>query len=150
MSPRPNKVLSHLMSAAAMENPVLNLNMLHTSAQNVRTMQSVVNTVKSFNDSMEVRDSVYGDWLARKMSQVSREKSSKIQAKKLEDEKKRQKEVIYCTRGCQLFAGTGTYTLRTLCSASKYSLTCIKFCRRKMLNYQLISTPAPPLFAYHC
>lgn len=120
------------------------------AAQNVRTMQSVVNTVKSFNDSLEVRDSVYGDWLARKTSQVSREKSSKIQAKKLEDEKKRQKEVIYCTKGCQLFAGTGTYTLSTLCSASKYCLTCIKFCRRKMLNYQLISTQPPPLFAYHC
>ena len=99
------------------------------AAQNVRTMQSVVNTVTSFNDSLEVRDSVYGDWLARKTSQVSRETSSKIQAKKLEDEKKRQKEVIYCTKRCRLFAGTSTYTLSTLCSASKYSPTCIKFYR---------------------
>ena len=64
-------------------------------AQNVRTVQSVVNTVKSFNDSLEVRDTVYGEWLARKTSQVSRERSSKVQAKKLEDEKKRQKEVSY-------------------------------------------------------
>lgn len=63
--------------------------------RNVRTMQSVVNTVKSFNDSLEVRDTVYGEWLARKTSQVSREKSSKSLAKKLEDDKKRQKEVIY-------------------------------------------------------
>ena len=62
-------------------------------AQNVRTMQSVVNTVRNFNDSLEVRDTVYGEWLARKTSQVSKEKSSKVQAKKLEDEKKRQKEV---------------------------------------------------------
>lgn len=63
------------------------------AAQNVRTMQSVVNTVKSFNDSLEVRDTVYGEWLARKTNQVSRERSSKVQAKKLEDGKKRQKEV---------------------------------------------------------
>ena len=63
-------------------------------AQNVHTMQSVVNTVRSFNDSLEVRDTVFGEWLARKTSQVSEEKSSKVQAKKLEDEKKRQKEVI--------------------------------------------------------
>ena len=65
------------------------------AAQNVRTVQSVVNTVKNFNDSLEVRDTVYGEWLARKTSQVSREKSSKVQAKKLEDGKKRQKEVSY-------------------------------------------------------
>ena len=63
------------------------------AAQNVQTMQSVVNTVKSFNDSLEVRDTVYGEWLARKTSQVSREKISKIQAKKMEEEKKRKKEV---------------------------------------------------------
>jgi hypothetical protein len=66
-------------------------------AQNVRTVQSVVNTVKNFNDSLEVRDTVYGEWLARKASQVSREKSSMVQAKKLEDGKKRQKEVSYDT-----------------------------------------------------
>ncbi len=66
-------------------------------ARNVRTVQSVVNTVKNFNDSLEVRDTVYGEWLARKTSQVSREKSSKVQAKKLEDGKKREKEVSYDT-----------------------------------------------------
>ena len=63
------------------------------AAQNIRTVQSVVNTVKNFNDSLEVRDTVYGEWLARKTSQVSRERSSKVQAKKLEDGRKRQKEV---------------------------------------------------------
>ena len=63
-------------------------------AQNVRTMQSVVNTAKSFNDSLEVRDSVYGEWLARKSSLVSRERSSKEAAKRAEEEKKRKKEVI--------------------------------------------------------
>ena len=94
MSPRPNKVLSHLMSAAAMENPVVNLNMLHTQCTECSYYAVCCEHCQSFNDSMEVRDSVYGDWLARKTSQVSREKSSKIQAKKLEDEKKRQKEVI--------------------------------------------------------
>lgn len=67
-------------------------------ARNVCTMQSVVNTAKSFNDSLEVRDTVYGEWMARKTSQVSREKNSKTLAKKLEDEKKRQKEVIYIIR----------------------------------------------------
>ena len=66
-------------------------------AQNVHTMQSVVNTVRNFNDSLEVRDTVYGEWLARKTSQVSKEKTSKILAKKLEDEKKRQKEVMCYT-----------------------------------------------------
>ena len=34
-------------------------------AQNVHTMQSVVNTVKSFSDSLEVRDTVYGEWRSR-------------------------------------------------------------------------------------
>ena len=64
-------------------------------AQNVKTMQSVVNTAKNFNDSLEVRDSVYSEWLARKKTQVSREASSKITAKKVEEEAKRKKEVGY-------------------------------------------------------
>ena len=63
-------------------------------AQNVRTMHSVVNTAKNFNDSLEVRDSVYGEWLAWKSSQVSREKNAKALTKKMEEETKRKKEVV--------------------------------------------------------
>lgn len=66
------------------------------AAQKVHTMQSVVNTAKNFNDSLEVRDSVYGEWLARKAGQVSREKNLKVIAKKMEEEKKREKEVNPC------------------------------------------------------
>ena len=62
-------------------------------AQNVKTMQSVVNTAKNFNDSLEVRDTVYSEWLARKKTQVSRDKSVKVTAKRAEEEAKRKKEV---------------------------------------------------------
>lgn len=63
-------------------------------AQNVRTMQSVVNTAKNFNDSLEVRDSVYSEWLARKSRVVNREKKAKTLAKRMVEETKRKREVI--------------------------------------------------------
>ena len=82
-------------SDEAKELPQPNNSKFKKVAQNVTTMQSVVNTAKNFNDSLEVRDSVYSEWLARKKTQVSREASSKITAKKVEEEAKRKKEVGY-------------------------------------------------------
>ena len=62
-------------------------------ARNVHTMQSVVSAARDFSNSTAVRDTVYAEWLVRKARQSSREKSSKLVTKKVEEDSKRKKEV---------------------------------------------------------
>lgn len=48
---------------------------------------------KSFRDSREVRDAVFDEWMARKSTLMSNERSAKAQERKQEEERKRKKEV---------------------------------------------------------
>ena len=48
---------------------------------------------KTFRDSREVRDAVFDEWMARKSTLVSHERSKKAQEKKQEEDRKRKKEV---------------------------------------------------------
>lgn len=48
---------------------------------------------KSFRDSREVRDAVFDEWMTRKSTLMSNERSAKAQERKQEEERKRTKEV---------------------------------------------------------
>ncbi len=86
-----NQKLAVAKGASTPLSPGLRTQSSRPATKNAQAARSAILSTKHFSDSLELRDTVFSEWLVKKQERQSREKARKLQAKRRDEEEKRKK-----------------------------------------------------------